>query len=111
MLSLANGTHSGHFVDYVLDREDVKKAWLAYSEHDFVKQLAKGALPLEKFKNYLIQDFLFLVCISWSSCTTVLISMSDPLLESQRTSCIQGEVARGYQEGMPEAVLVTLSFY
>ncbi|EON64608.1 hypothetical protein W97_03841 [Coniosporium apollinis CBS 100218] len=51
----------GHFVDYMLNREDVKKAWLAYSEHEFVRQLAKGTLPLEKFKNYLVQDYLFLI--------------------------------------------------
>lgn len=52
---------SGHFVEYLLNRPDVKDAWRAHTEHEFVQRLADGTLPVEKFKNYLIQDYLFLV--------------------------------------------------
>ncbi|KAH8821525.1 thiamine biosynthesis protein-like protein (Thi-4) [Xylogone sp. PMI_703] len=51
----------GHFVEYLLDRPDVKEAWRGHVEHDFVARLADGTLPTDKFKYYLIQDYLYLV--------------------------------------------------
>ncbi|TGO45460.1 hypothetical protein BCON_0390g00030 [Botryotinia convoluta] len=51
----------GHFVEYLLDRPDVKEAWRDHTEHAFVKGLGDGTLPLESFKYYLIQDYLYLV--------------------------------------------------
>lgn len=38
-----------------------EKEWLAYCQHDFVRQLAAGTLPHEAFRHYLRQDYLFLV--------------------------------------------------
>lgn len=35
--------------------------WRAYTEHDFVAQLGAGTLPLDSFKHYLAQDYLFLI--------------------------------------------------
>lgn len=35
--------------------------WLAYCQHDFVRQLGAGTLPHEAFRHYLRQDYLFLV--------------------------------------------------
>lgn len=52
---------SGHFIEYVLERNDVQKSWLEHTEHDFVTGLADGTLPVASFKYYLIQDYLFLV--------------------------------------------------
>lgn len=51
----------GHFISYLLSRNDVKPAWHDYTHHSFVTQMADGTLPLSKFKNYLIQDYLFLI--------------------------------------------------
>ncbi|PQE22205.1 putative thiamine biosynthesis thi-4 protein [Rutstroemia sp. NJR-2017a WRK4] len=51
----------GHFVDYLLERPDVKAAWTEHTEHSFVAGLADGTLPMESFKYYLIQDYLYLV--------------------------------------------------
>lgn len=51
----------GHFIEYVLEREDVQKSWLEHTEHNFVAGLADGTLPTPSFKYYLIQDYLFLV--------------------------------------------------
>ena len=53
--------YSGHFLEYLLNRNDVKDAWRAHTEHEFVQRIADGTLPVEKFKYYLIQDYLFLV--------------------------------------------------
>ena len=35
--------------------------WTAYVEHDFVRQLGTGTLPEAAFREYLIQDYLFLI--------------------------------------------------
>lgn len=39
---------------------EVKEIWDGYFNHPFIKELAEGTLPKEKFKNYLIQDYLYL---------------------------------------------------
>ena len=51
----------GGFINYLLEREDVQGPWKDYTEHDFVLRMADGTLPVEYFKHYLIQDYLFLV--------------------------------------------------
>nr|WP_155191492.1 thiaminase II [Roseibium denhamense] len=35
--------------------------WSAYVDHEFVRQLGSGELPLNAFKHYLVQDYLFLI--------------------------------------------------
>lgn len=54
----------GGFIPYLLDREDAQKPWKEYTEHEFVSKMADGTLPVEKFKYYMIQDYLFLVFLS-----------------------------------------------
>lgn len=51
----------GTFIDYVLQRDDVKAAWHEYTYHDFVRQMGDGSLPEAAFKNYMIQDYLYLI--------------------------------------------------
>ncbi|KAI9646870.1 trifunctional hydroxymethylpyrimidine kinase/phosphomethylpyrimidine kinase/thiaminase [Ciborinia camelliae] len=51
----------GQFVEYLLERPDVKGAWRDHTEHAFVAGLGDGTLPVESFKSYLIQDYLYLV--------------------------------------------------
>lgn len=51
----------GKFIDYMLERTDVKGAWRDHTHHEFVRQMQNGTLPLENFKMYLIQDYLFLI--------------------------------------------------
>lgn len=41
-------------------RAEAREAWQAYVEHDFVRQLAVGALPETCFQYYLAQDYQFL---------------------------------------------------
>jgi hydroxymethylpyrimidine/phosphomethylpyrimidine kinase len=48
-------------MDYLLERADVHDTWSEYTTHPFVKAIGDGSLPLESFKGYLIQDYLFLV--------------------------------------------------
>lgn len=51
----------GNFIDYVLEREDVKPAWHEYTHHDFVGRMGDGTLPEQAFKHYMIQDYLYLI--------------------------------------------------
>lgn len=54
-------THSGNFIDYLLERDDVIPAWHDYTHHDFVERMGNGTLPVESYKRYMIQDYLYLV--------------------------------------------------
>ena len=40
--------------------EGSKDIWIKYLEHPFIKEIGKGTLDKEKFKRYLIQDYLYL---------------------------------------------------
>ncbi|TDZ29092.1 putative hydroxymethylpyrimidine/phosphomethylpyrimidine kinase 2 [Colletotrichum spinosum] len=51
----------GRFIEYVLERPDVKNVWRTFVYHPFVMAMGDGNLPLESFKKYLIQDYLYLV--------------------------------------------------
>lgn len=64
--------YSGHFLEYVLDRSDVRPVWKKFTEHEFVQGMGDGTLPLERFKDYLVQDYLYLV-----SCMTASDSRCD----------------------------------
>jgi thiaminase len=48
----------------LLDREDIQEPWKQYTEHEFVQRMGDGTLPIENFKYYMIQDYLFLVQFS-----------------------------------------------
>ncbi|CAI7579527.1 Phosphomethylpyrimidine kinase type-1 [Penicillium manginii] len=51
----------GRFIEYVLDRPDVQQVWQKFTHHEFVAGLGQGTLPLDRFKEYLVQDYLYLV--------------------------------------------------
>ncbi|KAL1301808.1 hypothetical protein AAFC00_005999 [Neodothiora populina] len=51
----------GGFIDYLLDRSDVAEVWQKFTHHEFVEQLGNGTLPVEKFKFYMAQDYLYLL--------------------------------------------------
>lgn len=55
----------GYFLEYVLERHDVTSLWDQFTRHNFVKALGNGSLPMKSFKGYLLQDYLFLVCLLW----------------------------------------------
>jgi thiaminase len=44
-----------------MDRPDVQGAWEKFIKHDFVEGMGQGTLPVERFKEYLVQDYLYLV--------------------------------------------------
>lgn len=42
-------------------KQSVQQDWQAYTQHEFLCQLAAGTLPKESFQHYLKQDYLFLL--------------------------------------------------
>lgn len=46
------------FTDYLYEAS--KDIWEQYLEHKFIKEIGIGSLDKEKFRNYLIQDYLYL---------------------------------------------------
>ncbi|KAJ5787531.1 Phosphomethylpyrimidine kinase type-1 [Penicillium paradoxum] len=50
----------GRFLEYLLDRPDVQRVWQKFTYHEFVEGLGQGTLPVERFKAYLVQDYLYL---------------------------------------------------
>ena len=45
-------------------KQACSKEWHAYCHHDFVNQVGEGTLPIESFRYYLEQDYVFLVHFS-----------------------------------------------
>lgn len=58
---LANSLDSGGFIEYMLERPDVAGVWKDFTHHEFVEQMGNGTLPVERFRFYMAQDFLYLV--------------------------------------------------
>jgi len=50
----------GNFIEYLLSHPAVAPVWRKYTHHDFATQMARGTLSEDLFKNYLIQDYLYL---------------------------------------------------
>ena len=46
-------------VDILID--SVRELWNSFDEHPFVKGIADGTLDKEKFKYYMVQDYLYLI--------------------------------------------------
>ncbi len=42
-------------------RRDAADAWALYTHHPFLKALALGTLPLDGFRRFLVQDYLYLI--------------------------------------------------
>ncbi|KAK4062418.1 hypothetical protein Trihar35433_9239 [Trichoderma harzianum] len=54
----------GYFVEYLLEHPAVRDVWKEFVYHPFVMALGNGTLPLESFKGYIIQDYLYLIHFS-----------------------------------------------
>ena len=64
---------------FSLMRMAADQEWQAYTKHEFISQLSSGKLPEEKFFNYLIQDYLFL--IQFSKAWALAVAKADNLEE------------------------------
>lgn len=90
---------SGYFIEHLLSRADVKPVWDEFVYHPFVMGLGDGTLPLESFKGYIIQDYLYLVSpfSSYvSSISLLLLICAGALFASQRPRCLQVHQHQGH---------------
>lgn len=69
--------------------------WREYTEHAFVAGLADGSLPVDSFKYYLVQDYLFLVSRILDGLSPELMS-SGSICESECIGRLQGKNDRRY---------------
>ncbi len=90
------------------------EAWMAYTRHPFVLQLATGELPEACFRRYLAQDYLFL--IHFARAWGLAVYKSDTIAEMRRAQRLVGatldveiglhiEYCRGW--GLSEAALAS----
>lgn len=86
---------SGNFIEYLLERGDVKPVWHDYTHHDFCVKMGDGTLPRESYKTYMIQDYLYLVCPIPSSLSRLTTdSGPDSICSGQCSGELQVYVAR-----------------
>ncbi|MCX2722811.1 thiaminase II [Roseibium salinum] len=64
-------------------KADAAPQWAGYTRHAFVKQLGDGTLPLECFKHYLVQDYLFL--IQFARAYALAVYKSPSLVDMRRS--------------------------
>ncbi|KAG5949800.1 hypothetical protein E4U53_005753 [Claviceps sorghi] len=85
----------GYFVEYLLGRPDVKDVWRRFVHHPFVMAIGDGSLPLESFKRYLVQDYLYLV--HFSRANALAAYKSNHVEEITKSNAIVGHIMREMQ--------------
>ncbi|KAA8650584.1 hypothetical protein EYZ11_003539 [Aspergillus tanneri] len=111
----------GRFLEYVLDRPDVRPVWKRFTEHEFVLGLGAGTLPVERFKEYLVQDYLYLVHFARSNALAAykakdmesIAASSQIVLHIQRETALHLEYCASFglskeqMEKYPETIACT----
>lgn len=74
-------------------KDRCRPEWEAYTRHEFVEELGSGTLPLEVFRDYLIQDFHFLVQFARANALAAFKSrtLADITAAHQATGAILAE--------------------
>lgn len=74
-------------------KDRCRPEWEAYTRHEFVEQLGQGSLPLPVFRDYLIQDFHFLVQFARASALAAFKSrtLADVAAAHQATGAVLAE--------------------
>ncbi|MGK7865907.1 TenA family protein [Falsiroseomonas sp. E2-1-a20] len=67
-------------------RAEAAADWQAYTWHDFVRRLSDGTLPLAAFRNFLIQDYLFLIHFARAQALAVFKAESLPAMRQKSGS-------------------------
>ncbi|OAQ96569.1 hypothetical protein LLEC1_01276 [Akanthomyces lecanii] len=82
----------GHFIEYLLKRPDVQPVWKEFVHHPFVMAMGNGTLPLESFKGYIIQDYLYLV--HFARANALAAYKAKNISDIQRSNDIVGHIVR-----------------
>jgi len=71
-------------------RRDAAEDWAAYTQHEFVRELARGTLPTEDFRAFLTQDYLYL--IHFARAYALAVFKSDTLDDMRAMAATMGHV-------------------
>lgn len=82
-------------MNWLLEREDVQQVWKEFTQHEFVEKMGDGTLPVERFKFYMIQDYLYLVSFTALIMNAIFTGGIDAICESECISWLQGQDPRG----------------
>ncbi|ATY59382.1 thiamin biosynthesis (Thi-4) [Cordyceps militaris] len=82
----------GYFLEYLFARPDVQPVWAEFLHHPFVMALGNGTLPLESFKGYIIQDYLYLV--HFARANALAAYKTKTISDIQRSGEIVGHIVR-----------------
>ncbi|KAJ4323352.1 trifunctional hydroxymethylpyrimidine kinase/phosphomethylpyrimidine kinase/thiaminase [Fusarium piperis] len=88
----------GYFIEWLLERPDVRDVWREFVYHPFVMAIGDGTLPLESFKGYIVQDYLYLAAeivqhimrelkLHTSYCESFGISMAEIQATEEKQAC------------------------
>ncbi|MBX9595383.1 MAG: TenA family protein [Roseomonas sp.] len=92
-------------------RDGCARDWVAYTWHPFVQGLSGGTLPLDAFRTYLIQDYLFLIHFARAKALAVFKAESIEAMREKTASigAILAETSLHLtycaEWGIPEAVV------
>ncbi|EAL93369.1 thiamin biosynthesis protein (Thi-4), putative [Aspergillus fumigatus A1163] len=106
------------FLEYALARPDVRPIWKKFTEHEFVHGLGSGKLPVERFKQYLVQDYLYLVHFARSNSLAAykaksMASVAAIVLHIERETalhldyCASFGLSKAEMESYPESLACT----
>jgi thiaminase/transcriptional activator TenA len=71
-------------------RRDAAQDWASYTQHEFVRALARGTLPAEDFRSFLTQDYLYL--IQFARAYALAVFKSDTLDDMRAMAATMGHV-------------------
>lgn len=77
---------AGKFLDYLLSHPKVQPHWQRYINHEFTKKVGNNTLPLESFKYFLRQDYLYLK--HYARCYGLSIYKSDDMETIKNASSV-----------------------
>ena len=76
VLCLLTASNRGYFIEWLLERPDVRDVWKEFVHHPFVMAIGAGTRPLESFKSYTSQDYLYLVRTTQATAASIWIDQS-----------------------------------
>lgn len=77
----------------------MKPVWDEFVHHPFVMAMGNGKMPIESFKGYIIQDYLYLVSWHIPKSLGQEVNNADPLCKSACVGGLQGDQGQQHHTG------------
>ena len=86
-------------MEYVLRKTENEKIWKERMDSGFVKELAQGSLPIERFKYLVAQGYLFLVIVAFRVSYYLADKGEDPVCTTESSRRFKDAVLRRRRDG------------